>query len=153
MSSDLTREQIIDLLYYLGASKVVNRSSSNDVQFTCTVHKESRPSAGVSVDKQLYNCFACGSSGTLDWLVYQSNPDDFPSIHSARKFLEQRYNISFEKEDTKIKSRILSFGEKPDEEATEETRVVLPRRVLAPFKCGKETYKYFYDRGFNKASL
>lgn len=31
MKTDLTREEIIDLLYYLGASKVVNRSSSNDI--------------------------------------------------------------------------------------------------------------------------
>ena len=151
-SSDLTREQIIDLLYYLGASKVVNRSSSNDIQFTCTVHNESRPSAGVSVDKQIYNCFSCGSTGTLDWLVYQSNPDDFRSIQQARKFLEDRYNISYEKEDTKIRSRILRFGETEEQEHTEE-RKVLPRKTLAPFKSGKETFKYFYDRGFNKKAL
>ena len=34
MTKELTREQIIDLLYYLGASKVVNKEGKSDIQFT-----------------------------------------------------------------------------------------------------------------------
>lgn len=34
MAKELTREQVIDLLYYLGASKVVNKEGKSDIQFT-----------------------------------------------------------------------------------------------------------------------
>lgn len=34
MLKEMTREQIIDLLYYLGASKVINKEGKSDIQFT-----------------------------------------------------------------------------------------------------------------------
>lgn len=157
MSKDLTREQIVDLLYYLGASEVKDYQGKDNIQYTCTVHGETNPSAGVSVSKQLYSCFACGSRGGIVWLTHQSNTDKFPSMLSARKFLEKRYKLSFDVEDednTPIKRRLLNFGERASTSSPkEETLKVLPRKALAPFRSGKETYKYFYTRGFDSKSL
>lgn len=123
------------------------------------MHRESNPSAGVSISKQLYNCLSCGSCGTLDWLVYQSDPDQFPSVQSARKFLEKRYGLIIEdKRNHKgsIKDRLKRYGEAREIEVSEDVsndHKVLPRKTLAPFRSGKETYKYFFDRGFNKRAM
>lgn len=155
----LTREQIVDLLYYLGATEVKNHESKESIQFTCTVHRENNPSAGVSITKQLYNCLSCGSCGTLDWLVYQSDPDQFPSVQSARDFIAKRYGIDMEetrkeKQREKIKRTLKRFGEQSENtEDVSNVHKVLPRKTLAPFRSGKETYKYFFDRGFNKKAM
>lgn len=34
MKSEMTREQIVDLLYYLGASKVIDKAGKSNIQFT-----------------------------------------------------------------------------------------------------------------------
>ena len=63
MKTALTREDIVDLLNYLGSPHIKNIEGKDDIQFCCTVHGESNPSAGVSISKQQFNCFACHAHG------------------------------------------------------------------------------------------
>lgn len=53
----LDRDQIVDLLWYLGATEVIDNGHSDWIRFTCTVHNEVHPSAGVNVKNNIYNCF------------------------------------------------------------------------------------------------
>lgn len=152
--TELTREDIVDLLYTLGASIVKNRETNDNIQFTCTVHGESNPSAGVSVSKQTFNCFSCHEGGSIPWLVCKSAPDDFKTIQQAKDFLSSRYGVEYsainEKQVQKLKmyEDFINIDEEP-----KEKRFELPIFELAPYKSGKETYKYYYDRGFNKDDL
>lgn len=154
MIADLNREQIIDLLRYLGASKIIDKGTKDNIQFTCTVHGESNPSAGVSVSKQTYHCFSCHSSGSISWLVLKSLPDEFKALDQVDQFLHDRYGVDYKKFDRDWTKRIKRYDEiYSDEEEKEEERVTLPLYKLAPYKSGKETYQYFYDRGFTSATL
>lgn len=153
MNKEMTREQIIDLLYYLGASKVVDKAGKSDIQFTCTVHGESNPSAGFNVEKMCFHCFSCHASGGIEWLVKQSMPEDFKSIYDVDKFIKARYNVDLSATDISQIKELRRYGEEPIKQQTKYEKKVLPRSFLAPYKSGKETYKYFYDRGFTKETL
>lgn len=152
MSKELTREQVIDLLYYLGASKVINKEGKSDLQFTCTVHGESNPSAGFNLDKMCFNCFSCHASGGIEWLVMKSLPEDFKSIYDVDKFIKTRYGVDLSTVDMSQVKELRRYGEEPKRVSKHE-RKLLPKSFLAPFKSGKETYKYFYDRGFTKDTV
>lgn len=150
--TELTREDIVDLLYSLGASKVRNNETNDNIQFTCTVHGENNPSAGVSIEKQQFNCFSCHEHGSLPWLVYKSLPDDFNSVQEAKEYLSDRYGVEYSPIDRRILKGLRRY-EDYGEEDEEEQRFELDRFELAPFKSGKETYQYFFDRGFTKQTL
>ena len=154
MKKEMTREQVIDLLYYLGASKVVNKEGKSDIQFTCTVHGESNPSAGFNLDKMCFNCFSCHASGGLEWLVLKSLPDEFKSIYEVDKFIKERYGVDLSSVDMSQIKELRRYGENKNTTTYEKyEKKVLPKSFLAPFKSGKETYKYFYDRGFTKETV
>lgn len=148
----LSREQVVDLLYYLGSSKVINHENKDDIQFNCTVHGESNPSAGFNLDKQVYNCLSCHSSGGVEWLVLKSMPDQFKSIYDVDKFIFQRYGVDLHAVDLNVAKSLRRYGEEDEEEYT-LVKKTLPRSFLAPFKSGKETYNYFYKRGFTSETL
>lgn len=149
--SSLTREQIVDLLYYLGASKVINRETKKDIMFTCTVHGENNPSAGYDVEKEVFHCFSCHESGGIEWWVMKSNPTEFKSIYDVDKFIKDRYNVDLNRKGIKT-VELPRYGVKKKIKV-KESKKTLPKSFLAPYKCGKETYKYFYDRGFTKETL
>lgn len=152
MSSQLSREQIVDLLKYLGASKIVNREGKEDVMFTCTVHKESNPSAGYNLEKGVFHCFSCHSTGGLEYLIMQSCPEDFPNLHSVDKFILKRYGVDLARKDLEKVKELRRIGFNSDEEVP-IVKKIFPKSYLAPFKSGKETYKYFYTRGFTSETL
>lgn len=151
----LDREQIVDLLYYLGASEVKDKPGNKWIQFTCTVHNEVHPSAGVNIESNIYNCFSCGSCGTLDWLCHNSNKDEFPTVESARKFIEKRYNVKLYGRNVELEhyEGLLTYDEVKAKKKLVKKREELPLKTIARFKSGKETYKYFFDRGFTKKTM
>lgn len=153
VKTELTRDDIVDLLYKIGASKVRNHETNDNIQFTCTVHGENNPSAGVSISKQTWNCFSCHEKGSLPWLVYKSLPDEFSSVREAQEFLSAEYGVQFSPIDRRILKGLRRYEEYNDYEEKEKPRFELDRFELAPFKSGKETYQYFFDRGFTKATL
>ena len=38
VSNSINREQLIDILNYIGSPKIVNKEGKDDVQFCCTIH-------------------------------------------------------------------------------------------------------------------
>lgn len=97
------------------------------------------------------NCFSCGESGTIPWLVYKSLPDRFSSVKQAADFLKKRYDVSYEYTADRKTGKIKRYDE-PEEEIAHK-RHELPKSFIAPFKSGKETYQYFFDRGFDKNDM
>lgn len=148
----LDKEQIEDLIVECGSSPTFWRQ--NDMLICCPVHGESNPSMGISADKQVCHCFSCGFKGNFTWLLFKSQPDRFKSYSKAVEYFEDRYEL----EQHRVSSRLVNI---PRYESTiENVRVaknnslsVLPLYTLAPFKSGKETYKYFYYRGFTKEDV
>ena len=54
--SNLSREQLVDLLYYLGSTKVIDNGTSAWIRCCCPVHNEEHPSAGIKVDEKRDDC-------------------------------------------------------------------------------------------------
>ena len=153
MSSTVTREQLLDILDYIGVNKVVNKEGKDDVQFCCPIHGENNPSAGFSLEKQVFNCFSCHAHGDITWLLFKSLPNEFSSLREVDEWLKDRYGIDFKSFDEKIKERIISYEDTAEKTKKVSKRVVLPRFELAPFMSGKSTYKYFFKRGFTKQTM
>lgn len=152
MSSSLDKDQIEDLLELCGTTPTMWRDQ--DMLVCCPVHGESNPSMGVSVDKQICHCFSCGFAGDFAWLLLKSKPDDFKSYKGAREFLKERYALEYRDLDDKVKN-IKRYEDMIyyNSYIAERKQVEIPLYKLAPLKSGKETYKYFYDRGFNKEDV
>lgn len=144
---------MIDLLYYIGASKVINKEGKSDIQFTCTVHGESNPSAGFNLEKMCFNCFSCHASGGVEWLVMKSMPEDFKSVYDVDRFIKARYNVDLSVTDVSQIKELRRYGDTPQKQDKKYEKRILPKSYLAPYKSGKETYKYFYDRGFTKETV
>lgn len=155
MGNNLSREQVVDILEYIGSSKIVNKEGKDDIQFCCTIHNEQNPSAGFSLSKQMFHCFSCHASGDITWLIYKSLPSEFSSLREVDEWLKDRYGVDFKSFDDKIKDRIILYE---DEDETpkhkhKNERIVKPIYTLAPFHSGKSTYKYFFKRGFTKKTM
>ena len=157
MSNLLSHEQIEDLLDYIGAEKV-GIWKGDKINFCCPIHGESHPSCGINADFtpedsltpiQVFNCFSCHTSGTLPWFLHLSLPDDFPTLGSAIKFMSERYEIAFEV------TQLDKYNLKKYEEmlGTAKERFELPMSSIAGYRGGKETYSYFYKRGFTKHTV
>lgn len=157
----MTKEQVEDLLVNVLEVHKIMQWKGNKIQFTCPVHNETHPSAGINIDfspddrpnehLQVMHCFSCGFSGTIPWFVFKSLPDKFKSIKEVEEFLKKRYGVTYAytyDPKTQTIKRYEDFG---TEQKT--TRFELPKYKLAPFKSGKQTYQYFFDRGFDKEDM
>ena len=162
--SAFTKEQIEDLLINVLEVNKICEWKGDKIQFCCPVHNESNPSCGINLDfcppespelhGQYFNCFACGEHGSIAWLVYKSMPDSFKSVAQAEKFLRKRYGVnarfmSSEKDGVDLKH----YEDKFINVDNIEYRIVKPLSTIAPFRSGKETYKYFFSRGFDKEDM
>lgn len=161
MSNMMTKEQIEDLLDNVVETPSRRDWKGNKIQFCCTVHGESHPSCGINIDFtpddrpndhfQVVHCFSCGFSGTIPWFVFKSLPDRFKSIKEVEEFLKKRYGVTYAytyDPKTQTIKRYEDFGQEQ-----KNTRFELPKYKLAPFKSGKQTYQYFFDRGFDKEDM
>lgn len=153
-----TKEQIEDLLINVLHTPKIGRWKGDKIQFCCTIHGESHPSCGININFSpnlgehytVFHCFSCGASGSISWLVYKSLPDRFKTLLEAIKFLEHRYGAKEVAFTYDYKSKEITLYESEKEE---KKRYVSDRLQLALFKSGKETYRYFYKRGFDKSDL
>lgn len=149
--ASLNREQIIDILEYVGVSKIINREGKDDIQFCCPVHGESNPSAGISIDKQVFNCFSCHAHGDITWFLYRSLPEEFRGLREVDEWIKDRYGVDFKTFDENVKSKIIRYEDRVPKIVSK--RVELPLYKIAPFHSGKSTYKYFFNRGFTKKTM
>ena len=162
--SNFTKEQIEDLLINVLDTPKMTGWKDNKIQFCCTIHGESNPSCGINIDYcpsddpdlhgQVFNCFACGEGGSISRLVLKSLPDRFKSITQVDKFLKNRYGVSARFMSDNSKLKLHRYEDRyVDLDRVIDDREVKPMSLIAPFKSGKETYKYFFDRGFDKEDM
>lgn len=159
--SGLSKEQIDDLLDSVLSVKKRMSWKNTKIQFTCPIHDEDNPSCGINLDfqppdtigesYQVFHCFSCGAGGSIPWLVYKSLPDQFKNTKEAENFLRERYGVSF----MSFSEGEVIIAKKYDDFFIDlkEERFELPKSKIAPFKSGKETYRYFFDRGFDKEDM
>ena len=166
MRSLLTQDEIEDLLEFIGVDKIGVWKNGKKIQFCCPIHGETHPSCGINIEYmpekssqilQVFSCFSCGESGSIAKFLMLSMPDDFRTIFQAIQFINKRYNVDISLEsrntyndDGSLNIRLKSYSEIKNKEVV---RAELPLYKIAPFKSGKETYKYFYDRGFDKQAV
>lgn len=168
MSVTMNEGQIDDLLDNVIGTHNPNFWKDGEKLVCCPVHGESNPSMGISVDKQVCHCFSCSFAGDFAKLLVYSLPDQFGfnnstpdlerktymrSYRKAREFLAERYELEYHEVGrfTKsVKRYEQTFNKylKDDRKRTE-----LPRFKLAPYMSGKETYQYFFQRGFTKDDM
>ena len=148
-SNRLSKEQIEDLIEECGSSPTFWRQ--DDMLICCPVHGESNPSMGISADKQVCHCFSCGFKGNFAWLLFKSQPDRFKSFADAEEYFDDRYELQHHS----VSGRLLNISRYEDmkEESKSSDLKVLPLYTIAPFKSGKETYKYFFRRGFSSEDM
>ena len=79
-------------------------------------------------------------------------PERFKSFGFAMNFLKSRYGLEFHS--FKKKANLIHIKRYGESEAVKESkRQVQSRYSLAVYKSGKETYKYFFNRGFTKEDM
>lgn len=166
MGMSLSKEQIEDLVQYCGSKPTQWRDE--DMLIRCPVHGESNPSCGVSAEKQIFHCFACGASGSFAKFLYLSLPDEFgydPSTddtikktwfkadRKARQFLKDRYELEYRELGKRVRSVKRFEDLRKNIIELEESEKTIPIWKIAPYQSGKSTYKYFFDRGFDKSDM
>ena len=159
MKSMLSKDQIEDMLEYIDVQKV-GQWKGDKISFCCPIHGENNPSCGINADLnvdgehiQVFNCFSCGASGTLVWFLYKSLPDEFKSVYDAERFIQERYGIDYGRVLSELKRREIKRITSSKRKDTTDTKKVLSRSFIAPFRSGKSTYKYFFQRGFTPAGV
>lgn len=168
MSTRLSEEQVDDLLDYIGTYHP-NYWKQGEKLICCPVHGESRPSMGISIEKGVCHCFSCNFAGDFAKLLSYAKPEEFGlnteseetikktsfrAYRRARDFLAERYELEYHELGKKYKS--VKRYEQTQENIylkSEEKRKELPRYKLAPFMSGRETYSYFFSRGFTKSDM
>lgn len=148
----LTEVMVIDILQYIGVTKIGNFNSKGEIQFCCPIHQENTPSMGYSISKNVCNCLSCHFSGSISWLIFNANRDEFKSIQEVDQWIKSRYNVDFISWTNKELDDILIRYEDFEKDAVNK-RFELPNYYIAPYRSGNETYKYFFKRGFTKKTM
>lgn len=149
MKYRLTQNDIEDLLAECGTSPTY-WNNHGEMMVCCPVHGEVHPSMGVNSEKQICHCFACGFAGDFPWLLYNSQPDQYKSYKEAKEFIESQFDVKFEVSE---KSKDILRYEDLDFDNYSEGIKIIPRYKIAPYRSGKETYKYFFRRGFTQKDM
>ena len=168
MRMTLTEGQIDDLLDSVIDTKNPNYWKDGEKLICCPVHGESNPSMGVSVEKQVCHCFSCSFAGDFAKLLIYSLPEqfglntsteatiqktEFRAYRKARDFIADRYELEYHELGRRTKS-IKRYEQTYNKFLKDDReRIEIPRFKLAPFMSGKETYQYFFQRGFSKEDM
>lgn len=129
-------DDMLRLCNELGLQKIKVRG--DNVMFNCPYHGESNPSCGVSIEKEVGGCFACGQTFNLVQLVsHCRNCSLSESIEWLSSFLNRDFRKVAEKSD-----KFLLYGESFEKDKP------LPITSLAPFRSGQISHPYLLKRGF-----
>lgn len=127
-------------------------NSGDNVQFCCPFHGETRPSCGIHTDSLVGKCFACGETFNLAKLVAHGLEFYYPNgdldISRGYRWLEEKYNL-----DMRVVNDTHNLRRIDDNEYEEVGRHEIPLFKIAPFKSGKATHNYFFNRGFTKETV
>lgn len=138
------------VLEELGLERIrkINGRKGVNFQFCCPFHGERRPSAGLLIDDSgsMYGqCYTCKETFGLPKLFAHTRQIE---IRDAIDELEERFRS--EKVSTIYNSGNLKTYEDVEEEShSGKKRRELKKSELAPYRSGKETHQYYFDRGFD----
>lgn len=159
----MNRQTMKSVLRKLGLSagkyNVEFRDSGENIQFCCPFHGERRPSAGIHVYNETGKCFACDETFNLPKLI--AHCMDFRTFnggynyYKANMWLEENFNVEYRPYELERKlTKIDEGGEQVSKHINPATgRFELPKLFLAPFRGGKLTHNYFFERGFTKETM
>lgn len=165
MGFRLSEEQIDDLLIYCNTQPRIWKNG--ECLVCCPVHGESHPSMGISEEKQIVHCFSCGFAGDFSKMLMYSLPDEFgldtetddttrktsfKAYRKAKEFIAERYELEYREIGKRTRS-IRRYGSTKNDYLKDDEVEVLPKYKIAPFMSGKETYNYFFSRGFTKSDM
>ena len=150
MSGRLSQDDIENLLTVCGTVPTY-WNAHGDMMVCCPVHNEVNPSCGVSSEKQIFHCFSCHEAGDFSWMLFKSQPDQFPSYRIAKEFIEKEYDVKFEVSERS--HSILRYEDGKFKFKHQNRSKSIPMYKLAPYMSGKETYNYFFRRGFSKETM
>lgn len=141
------------LKYELRLDKVrkhTGRKGSNWM-FCCPWHGESRASAGIinTPDGAYGQCYSCEETFSLIKLYSYVQGIEFGE---ASDELEEKFNAEM-KSVVIGKENLKRYEDIQEDEEHKYERVELPRTKLAPYRSGKETHSYFFDRGFTEETV
>ena len=119
--------QLEEVLHDLGFNnmRVIHSANDTNYMFCCPFHGERHPSCGISAEKEIGGCFACGQTFTLPYLV--SYMKEW-SMKQAFDWLEEKFNI---KKQTVSTLTSVKYYDDETEDLTPK-RLVLPTIKLAP---------------------
>ena len=133
--SEITRAA----LRYMGLKcKGTPGPNTKEVMVSCPLHgPDKNPSMGINLEKEIYNCFACGASGSIESLFYKVtgsslkktlNISDDPFSRFASPIIEPKND-----DDYKLKPVYVNYN----------------ARDFLEIKSSKECVEYLQKRGIN----
>jgi DNA primase len=141
-------DELQGLLQEIGLQNVRRHTGRKGTNFMvcCPFHGERKPSCGVVLEgRDVYGqCYSCKETFSLPKLVGQCLT---LSIYEAIIWLQEKYNVHFREFQASEKA-LRKYDEAVDDEVKRFTRHELPYVKLAPYRSGKETHGYFFNRGF-----
>lgn len=151
----LQDHQVEEILKYdIGLDKVrkhVGRKGTN-FMFCCPFHGESKPSAGILIDshgESYGQCYSCEETFSLGKLVAHMKG---LTVQEGINYVEEKFGVEF-RDKVVGRDKLKRYEEAQDDKEEATKRFELPHFKLAPFRSGKETHKYFFERGFTKQTV
>ena len=78
-----TVREKLDFVEVLSHYGLEQKGRGKQVKIICPFHDDHKPSCGVNLAKQVYNCFACGAGGNaLDFVAHMEGLDPDKTIES-----------------------------------------------------------------------
>ena len=144
-------QEILERELGLRKVKKIHGRKGTNFMFCCEYHGENTPSAGIinTTEGAYGQCYACEEKFSLPKLYADMKNISF---REAIEELEEKFNV--EMKSVVIGRDKLKRYEEAEEDSEERyKRFELPRYKLAPYRSGKETHQYFYDRGFTDKTV
>ena len=133
MFQEITKDDIIQATEIIGLKSKKNYYKGNSSFFYCPFHEEKKPSLSISFDKQIYHCFSCGSSGTVNDLVKKISGESLKEVLGIENsFLLKKIKVNYNKKEFKVPEVNIDI-----------------RGVLQPFMLFEEAKNYLKQRKIN----
>lgn len=92
-----TVRERLDFVEVLSHYGIDQKGRGKQVKIICPFHNDHKPSCGINLAKQVYNCFACGAGGNaLDFVAHMEglDPDKTTELRKAALLAADLFNIS-----------------------------------------------------------
>lgn len=137
--SEITREA----LRYMGLKcKGVPGPDTKEIMVSCPLHgHDKNPSMGINLEKGVYNCFACGASGSIESLFYKVTGSSLRKTLNINDDPFSRFAIPLtkpkEEDDYKLKTVYINYN----------------ARDFSEIKTSPDCMEYLKKRGIGESSV